>query len=98
LFAAASESIVDTSHIYYSILPLLAALIPLLTGIAIYFLKDSWEVFRKAVALAAALFSFLAVIGLFPLVMSGKVYFDLIDFMQMGLFLKLIWLPGYLLF
>ncbi len=85
---AASEHIPEVGRVYYSSLPLWSTLLPMLTGIGIYFLKDRWEVLRKICALSAALFSLVTVTLIFPYVMTGVVCHDLVNFMQLGLFFE----------
>ena len=60
----------------------------MLAGIGIYFIKDSWEKIRKAISLLVSIFSLVGVVLLFPLVLSGTVCFDLLNFMQLGLFFE----------
>jgi len=88
LFAAAPELLSDLSRVYYSSLPLWITLLPLLTGIGLYFVKNSAETLRKVVSLLASLAVLVGVMLLLPMVLSGTVKYDLIDFMQMGLFFE----------
>ncbi len=88
MLAAAPESVPRISQLYYSSLPLWITLLPILVGVGSYILKDNWEKTRKACALIAALFAFGGVILLLPLTFAGTVNYDLINFMQMGLFFK----------
>jgi hydrogenase-4 component B len=88
LLAAAPEHVPKVYQLYYSATVLWVALVPLLAGVGLYFLKDSWEKARKAIALIVSLFSLAGVIVLLPLVLNGTVSYDLIDFMQLGLFFK----------
>lgn len=76
-------------QLYYSSLPLLVTVIPIVSGIILYFLKDTWEKTRKACALIISLFAFGGVIFLLPLSITGTVCFDLVNFMELGLFFKL---------
>lgn len=88
MLAAAPEHVPKVYQLYYSATVLWVALVPLLAGVGLYFLKDSWEKARKAIALIVSLFSLAGVIVLLPLVLNGTVSYDLIDFMQLGLFFK----------
>lgn len=88
MFATAPENLPDLSRVYYSSILLWVTLLPLLAGIALYFLKDSFETLRKAVALIASLAVLAGVLALMPMVLTGSVIFDLVDFMQMGLFFE----------
>ncbi len=88
MFAAASEHLPIIYRIYYSATVLWVTLAPLLAGIGLYFFKDSWEIARKATSLIVSLFSLAGVVSLLPLVLSGTVCYDLIGFMQLGLFFK----------
>lgn len=89
MFAAAPESVLEANNLYYSSLPLWITLVPLIAGIGIYFLKDHWETPRKVVAFLTSLAALVGVIILFPLSLTGTVSYDLINFMQLGLFFKL---------
>ena len=89
MFAAAPEHLHSADQLYYSSLPLWATLIPLAAGIAIYFFKGSWENARKLAALATCLFSLGCVVWTLPLMFTGVVCFDLVNFMQLGLFFRL---------
>lgn len=89
MFAAAPEHLHSADQLYYSSLPLWATLIPLAAGIAIYFFKGSWENARKLAALATCLFSLGCVVWMLPLMFTGVVCFDLVNFMQLGLFFRL---------
>lgn len=75
-------------QLYYSSLPLLVTVIPIISGVILYFFKDTWEKTRKACALIISLFTLSGVIFLLPLSMSGTVCYDLLNFMQLGLFFK----------
>ena len=100
MFAAAPEHLPKVYQIYYSATVLWVTLVPLLAGVGLYFLKDSWENTRKAFSLVVSLFSLVGVISLLPLVLSGTVSYDLIDFMQLGLFFKVDligWIFGFLI-
>ena len=100
MFAAAPEHLPKVYQIYYSATVLWVTLVPLLAGVGLYFLKDSWENARKAIALIVSLFSLAGVTALLPLVLSGTVCYDLIDFMQLGLFFKVDligWIFGFLI-
>jgi len=88
LLAAAPEHVPKVYQLYYSATVLWVALVPLLAGVGLYFLKDSWEKARKAIALIVSLFSLAGVTVLLPLVLNGTVSYDLINFMQLGLFFK----------
>jgi len=88
LFAAAPEHLPKVYQVYYSSTVLWVTLVPLLTGVGLYFLKDSWENARKAIALIISLFSLTGVTALLPMVLNGTVSFDLLDFMQLGLYFK----------
>jgi len=88
LFAAAPEHLPKVYQVYYSSTVLWVTLVPLLTGVGLYFLKDSWENARKALALIISLFSLTGVTALLPMVLNGTVSFDLLDFMQLGLYFK----------
>lgn len=86
MFAAAPEYLPKVYQAYYSGIPLWVTLAPMLAGLGLYFLKDSWEKTRKAVSLAFAVFSLSGIVLMLPLVLSGSVSYDLINFMQLGLF------------
>ncbi|MDZ4131620.1 MAG: complex I subunit 5 family protein [Dethiobacteria bacterium] len=88
MVAAAPEQINTATQIYYSSLPLWITLLPILIGIATYIMKDQWETARKVVSLTAAVLALGGVVLLFPLALTGTVCYDLINFMQMGLFFK----------
>ncbi|MBM4234947.1 MAG: NADH dehydrogenase [Firmicutes bacterium] len=88
MFAAAPEHLPKVYQVYYSSTVLWVTLVPLLTGVGLYFLKDSWENARKALALIISLFSLTGVTALLPMVLNGTVSFDLLDFMQLGLYFK----------
>ena len=88
MFAAAANYVLLTGPLYYSSLPLWITFLPMLAGIGIYFLKDHWEIARKGCALIVSFLSFIGVVLLFPLSLAGSVSYDLIDFMQMGLFFE----------
>jgi len=88
LFAAAPEHLPKVYELYYSGIPLWVTLLPMVVGIGLYGLKDNWEKTRKIVSLAASLFSLAGIILILPLTLKGSVYYDLIDFMQLGLFFK----------
>ncbi len=88
MFAAVPEHSLLTGPLYYSSLPLWITMIPMLAGIGIYFLKDHWEAVRKGAALVVSFFALVGVILLFPYSLTGVVSYDLIDFMQMGLFFE----------
>ncbi len=88
MFAAAPESGSVAGQLYYSSLPLLVTVIPIISGVILYFFKDTWEKTRKACALIISLFTLSGVIFLLPLSMSGTVCYDLLNFMQLGLFFK----------
>jgi hydrogenase-4 component B len=88
LFAAATEHFLASPEVYQSALPLWIVLVPVLVGMGLYFLKEEWAKVLKAISLAASLFALAGVLLLLPMVMSGQVCFDLIDFMQMGLFFR----------
>jgi len=88
LIASVTGHLPDPGGIYYSSLPLWVTLVPLLVGIGLYFLKNSFEVSRKIISLAASLFSLAGVLIMLPLVLGGTVTFDLVNFMQMGLFFR----------
>ncbi len=88
MFAAAPEHAPKVYQLYYSATVLWVTLVPLLAGVGLYFLKDCWEKARKAIALIVSLFSLTGVASLLPLVLRGTVSYDLIDFMQLGLFFK----------
>ena len=88
MVAAAPEQINTATQIYYSSLPLWITLLPILIGSASYILKDQWETVRKVVSLTAAVLALGGVVLLFPLALTGTVCYDLINFMQMGLFFK----------
>lgn len=100
MFAAAPEHLPKVYQIYYSATVLWVTLVPLLAGVGLYFLKDSWENTRKAFSLIVSLFSLAGITSLLPLVLSGTVCYDLIDFMQLGLFFKVDligWIFGFLI-
>ncbi len=88
MLAAAPDYILLTGPLFYSSLPLWITVLPMLAGIGIYFLKDHWESARKGCALVASLIALVGVILLFPLSLEGAVGYDLIDFMEMGLFFE----------
>ena len=89
MFAAAPEHLPEAYQLYYSGIPLWITVVPMLAGIGIYFIKDSWEKIRKAISLLVSIFSLVGVVLLFPLVLSGTVCFDLLNFMQLGLFFEI---------
>jgi len=74
---------------FSTFIPLYLILIPMLTGIVLYFLPESKMLIRKAVSITAALFSLAGVIWLLPYVLMGEVCCDLIEFMQFGLYLSI---------
>jgi hydrogenase-4 component B len=88
LLTAAPAHLPEIGMLYHSSLPLWITLLPILVGIGTYFLKGRWEVARKACSLAAAIFALGGVLVLFPFVLNGVVFYDLLDFMQMGLFFE----------
>ncbi len=88
MFTAAPEHAPQVYQLYYSSSVLWVTLVPMLVGAGLYLLKDSWENTRKAIALGTSLFSLIGVVSLLPLVSGGAVCYDLIDFMQLGLFFK----------
>jgi len=88
LFPAAAELNILTGPMFYSSLPLWLTLLPMLAGIGIYLLKDHWENARKACSLAVSFLVLIGVTALFPYSLEGAVKYDLIDFMQMGLFFE----------
>ncbi len=88
MFAPAADYVLLTGPLYYSSLPLWITLLPMLAGIGIYFFKDHWEVVRKGCALIISFLAFIGVLLLFPLSLVGTVNYNLIDFMQMGLFFE----------
>ncbi|HED23930.1 MAG TPA: NADH dehydrogenase, partial [Firmicutes bacterium] len=88
MFAAASEHVSASPEVYYSALPLWVILVPVLVGTGLYFFKEKWGKALKAISLGAALFALAGVLLLYPMVMSGRVCFDLINFMQLGLFFR----------
>lgn len=88
MFAAAPEHLPKAYQLYYSAAVLWVTLVPLLAGIGLYFLKDNWEYARKAISLIVSLFSLAGVVSMLPLVLNGTVCYDLINFMQLGLFFK----------
>lgn len=86
MLVSAPAIVLLSGPLYYSSLPLWTTLIPMLVGIGIYLLKDQWETLRKGCALAASIFAFIGVMLLYPYSLAGSVSYDLIDFMQLGLF------------
>ncbi len=74
---------------YSSYLPLFLVLVPMLTGLVLYFFAEKRMLIRKAGALMASLFSLAGVIWLLPWVLAGDVCCDLIEFMQFGLYFKI---------
>lgn len=88
MLAAVPDYILLAGPLYYSSLPLWIILLPMLAGIGIYFLKDHWEVARKGFALTVSFLVLIGVVMLFPLSLTGTVSYDLINFMQMGLFFE----------
>ncbi|MDY6826716.1 MAG: complex I subunit 5 family protein [Bacillota bacterium] len=88
MFAAAPGHSFASPEIYQSALPLLVILVPILLGIILYFLKEEWVKVFKATSLVGSLFALAGVLLLLRMVISGQVRFNLIDFMQMGLFFK----------
>ncbi len=88
MFAAAPDYVIVAGQLHYSSLPLWITLVPMLAGIGIYLLKDLWETARKVCALLTSFAALVGVILLFPFALTGTVSYDLIDFMQMGLFFK----------
>jgi len=88
LFAAAPEHLPDLSRVYYSSLPLWITLLPLLVGTGLYFFKNGADTLRKIISLLASLSALAGVIMLLPMVLSGTVFYDLVNFMQMGLFFE----------
>ena len=67
-------------------IPLYLVLVPMLTGIALYFVATNSMVLHKAGALFASLFSLAGVIFLLPMVLEGDLRCALIEFMQFGLY------------
>ncbi len=88
MFAVAPEHLPDLSRVYYSSLPLWITLLPLLVGTGLYFFKSGADTLRKVISLLASLSALVGVIMLLPMVLSGTVLYDLVDFMQMGLFFE----------
>lgn len=88
MFAAAPDYAIEAGQLYYSSLPLWITIVPMLAGIVIYILKDLWETARKICALVISFASLMGVIMIFPFALTGTVSYDLVDFMQMGLFFK----------
>ncbi len=70
---------------YSTSVPLYLVLVPMLTGIVLYFVPVERMVTRKAAVLCSALFSLGGVIWLLPLVLVGEVGCDLIELMQFNL-------------
>jgi len=69
--------------------PMYLVLVPMLTGIVLYFFPENKMVIRKAGSLIASLFSLIGVIWLLPYVLQGEVCCDLIEFMQFGLYFSI---------
>ncbi len=69
--------------------PLYLILVPMLTGIALYFFAENQMFIRKAGALLASVFSLAGVIWLLPWVLAGDVRCELVEFMQFGLYLNI---------
>lgn len=88
MFSAGAELNILTGPIFYSSLPLWLTLLPMIAGILIYLLKDQWEITRKVCSIGVSFLVLLGVIILFPHSIEGVVNYDLINFMQMGLFFE----------
>ncbi len=88
MFAAAPDFVIEAGSHHYSSIPLWITLVPMLAGIGIYLLKDLWETARKVCTLVTSFAALVGVILLFPFALTGTVNYDLIDFMQMGLFFE----------
>lgn len=74
---------------FSTFVPLYLILIPMMTGIVLYFFPENQMLIRKAISITAALFSLAGVIWLLPYVLMGEVCCDLIEFMQFGLYLSI---------
>ncbi len=70
-------------------IPLFLVIVPMLTGIALYFVPDEKMLIRKAGVLSASLFSLAGVIWLLPMVFAGEVCCDLIELMQFNLYFNI---------
>jgi len=66
-------------------IPLYLVLVPMLTGIVLYFFPENQMLVRKVVSILASLFSLAGVIWLLPYVLVGEVGCDLIEFLQFSL-------------